>query len=63
MEESIYSFFRDFDKPYGIYQRVIGYVTNPDIDGSEHIGYMLECYVDSGSNDYYYTVLIHIKQY
>ena len=63
MEKSISDFFENFEKPDGITQNVIGYVLNPDINESDPIGYMLECYVDSGSNDYYYTVLIHIKEY
>jgi hypothetical protein len=53
-DNTVTSFFEDFEKPYGIKSNVLGYLINNDGD---NIGYVEEHYVDSGSVDYLYTAL------
>lgn len=56
-ENAINQYFQDFDQPYRIESNVIGYLI--DEETGDQLGFIEEHYIDSGSEDYYYTAVIH----
>lgn len=55
--KSVNEYFQNFDQPFNIISNVIGYLI--DEETGDQLGYIEEHYIDSGSEDYYYTAVIH----
>jgi len=53
-DKAVTTFFADFEKPYGVYSNILGYLTNYD---GERIAYVEEHFADAGSDDYMYTAV------